>query len=58
MHRWQGTVRYPAQATPGRSSASRVQKVSMIGRDLSDLSLDTVKMFRRDAVAAGFECTE
>jgi hypothetical protein len=30
----------------------------MIGRDLSDLSLDTVKIFRRDAVAAGFEYTE
>ena len=29
-------------------------KLGTVGRDLDDYSLDTVKMFRRDAVAAGF----
>jgi len=29
-------------------------KLSMIGRDLTDLSLDTVKMFSNDAISAGF----
>jgi transaldolase len=29
-------------------------KLSLIGKDLNDFSLDTVKMFRQDAVAAGF----
>jgi transaldolase len=29
-------------------------KLAMVGKDLDELSLDTVKMFRRDAVAAGF----
>jgi transaldolase len=30
-------------------------KLSLIGRDLTEYSLDTVKMFRQDAVAAGFD---
>ena len=29
-------------------------KLSLIGKDLAEFSLDTVKMFRQDAVAAGF----
>jgi transaldolase len=29
-------------------------KLSLVGKDLDDYSLETVKMFRRDAVAAGF----
>lgn len=29
-------------------------KLALIGKDLSEYSLDTVKMFRQDAVAAGF----
>ena len=29
-------------------------KLSLIGKDLDEFSLDTVKMFRQDAVAAGF----
>ena len=29
-------------------------KLPLIGKDLTDYSLDTVKMFRQDAVAAGF----
>jgi transaldolase len=29
-------------------------KLPLIGRDLTEYSLDTVKMFRQDAVAAGF----
>ena len=29
-------------------------KLKLVGRDLDDFSLDTVKMFRDDAVAAGF----
>lgn len=31
-----------------------LKKLSMAGKDLTDLSLDTVAMFRADAVAAGF----
>jgi transaldolase len=31
-----------------------LKKLDGIGRDLSDVSLDTVKMFRRDAVAASY----
>ncbi|GAW39850.1 putative transaldolase [Brevundimonas sp. SH203] len=31
-----------------------LKKLEMAGRDLADLSLDTVAMFRKDAVAAGF----
>jgi transaldolase len=30
-------------------------KLSLVGKDLDEYSLETVKMFRRDAVAAGFE---
>lgn len=29
-------------------------KITSIGKDLEEFSLDTVKMFRNDAVAAGF----
>ncbi len=32
-------------------------KLSNVGRDLDEFSLDTVKMFRTDAVAAGFSLT-
>jgi transaldolase len=32
-----------------------LQKLSLVGRDLSDYSLDTVKMFYNDGMAAGFE---
>jgi transaldolase len=31
-----------------------LRKLTNVGRDLQDFSLDTVRMFRRDAVAAGF----
>jgi transaldolase len=31
-----------------------LKKIPVLGRDLEDLSLDTVKMFRNDAVTAGF----
>ncbi len=31
-----------------------LKKLPLIGRDLNDFSLETVEMFRRDAVAAGF----
>lgn len=31
-----------------------LKKLDMVGKDLTDLSLDTVKMFRNDATAAGF----
>ncbi|MCC7496411.1 MAG: hypothetical protein IT160_02460 [Bryobacterales bacterium] len=31
LHRWTGSVRYPAQATPGRSSLSRVPENGMHG---------------------------
>ncbi len=30
-------------------------KLELVGKDLDEYSLDTVKMFHRDAVAAGFE---
>ena len=30
-------------------------KLSLVGKDLSDYSLDTVKMFYQDARAAGFQ---
>jgi transaldolase len=33
-------------------------KLSLVGKDLDEYSLETVKMFRRDAVAAGFEIGE
>ena len=29
-------------------------KLSLVGKDLSEYSLDTVKMFRNDALQAGF----
>lgn len=32
-----------------------LQKLALVGKDLNDYSLDTVKMFRNDAVKAGFE---
>jgi transaldolase len=32
-----------------------LKKLSLVGRDLGEFSLDTVKMFRDDAVSAGFE---
>jgi len=31
-----------------------LKKLDLVGKDLDEFSLDTVKMFRRDAVAAGF----
>jgi transaldolase len=31
-----------------------LRKLSLVGRDLEEYSLDTVKMFHSDAVAAGF----
>ena len=31
-----------------------LKKIDLIGKDLNDFSLDTVKMFRNDAVSAGF----
>ena len=31
-----------------------LKKLALVGTDLDDYSLDTVKMFRNDAVAAGF----
>ncbi len=33
-------------------------KLGLVGKDLDDYSLETVKMFRRDAVAAGFEIAD
>lgn len=32
-----------------------LNKLDLIGRDLTSVSLETVKMFRRDAIAAGFQ---
>jgi transaldolase len=32
-----------------------LKKLDGIGKDLQEFSLDTVKMFRRDAVAAGYQ---
>lgn len=32
-----------------------LKKLELVGKDLSDYSLETVKMFRNDAVAAGFK---
>ncbi len=32
-----------------------LKKLKLEGKDLTEYSLDTVKMFRRDAVEAGFE---
>ncbi len=33
-------------------------KLALVGKDLDDYSLETVQMFRRDAIAAGFEIGE
>lgn len=35
-----------------------LKKLDLIGKSLTDYSLETVKMFRRDAVAAGFSLNE
>jgi transaldolase len=35
-------------------TADVLKKLSLVGKDLTEYSLDTVKMFRSDAVAAGF----
>ena len=32
-----------------------LKKLELIGRDLAEYSLDTVKMFHRDAAQAGFQ---
>ncbi len=32
-----------------------LKKLPSLGKDLAEFSLDTVKMFHRDAVAAGFD---
>jgi transaldolase len=32
-----------------------LHKLALVGKDLDDYSLDTVKMFHRDAVQGGFE---
>jgi transaldolase len=32
-----------------------LKKLSLLGKDLDEFSLDTVRMFHRDAMAAGFE---
>jgi transaldolase len=32
-----------------------LKKLELVGRDLDEYSLDTVKMFRNDAVSAGFQ---
>ena len=32
-----------------------LKKLSLVGKDLDEYSLDTVKMFYNDAVAAGFK---
>jgi transaldolase len=34
-----------------------ISKLSLVGKDLTEYSLDTVKMFYRDATAAGFSIT-
>jgi transaldolase len=36
------------------ATSDLLAKLPLIGKDLTDYSLDTVKMFRQDAVAAGF----
>jgi transaldolase len=37
------------------ATADLLKKVALIGKDLSEYSLETVTMFRNDAVAAGYE---
>nr|MDQ2998433.1 transaldolase [Chloroflexota bacterium] len=32
-----------------------LKKLNLVGKDLCEFSLDTVKMFREDAVSAGYE---
>jgi transaldolase len=32
-------------------------KLTLVGKDLDDYSLETVEMFRRDALAAGYKIT-
>jgi transaldolase len=32
-----------------------LKKLQLIGKDLAELSLETVQMFRKDAMAAGFQ---
>jgi transaldolase len=32
-----------------------LKKLNLVGKDLDEFSLDTVKMFRRDALEAGFQ---
>ena len=32
-----------------------LKKLALVGKDLDEYSLDTVKMFRNDAVKAGFK---
>jgi transaldolase len=39
-------------------TADILNKLELVGRDLDELSLDTVKMFRSDAVNAGFALKE
>jgi transaldolase len=34
-----------------------LKKLSLVGKDLREFSLDTVKMFREDSVKAGFQIT-
>ena len=35
-----------------------LSKINLIGKDLTNYSLDTVKMFRNDAIESGFEINE
>ena len=44
----------PASPITGRSRA-RFQKRGLVHKDLDEYSLETVKMFRNDAVKAGFQ---
>src|SRR5262245_43660539 len=39
------------------ATSDLLAKLSLIGKDLTEFSLETVKMFRQDAVAAGFDIT-
>jgi transaldolase len=36
-------------------SNALLNKLSLVGYDLDDYSLDTIKIFHRDALAAGFK---
>ena len=44
--------RSAATSSPSRTTCSRSSP--LVGKDLDEYSLDTVKMFRDDAVKAGF----